>query len=47
MVMDESHEVSFGGVRELCYVGSIDEEFWFEESLIFIVVVSLIQVWWA
>src|SRR6266478_8825011 len=36
MVVDEGHEVSFGGVWELCRVGGVDEEFWFKESLIFI-----------
>ncbi len=47
MVMDEGHKISFGGVWELCQVGGIDEEFWFEESLILIVVFSLIQIWWT
>jgi len=28
-------------------MGGIDEEFWFEKSLIFIVVFSLVRIWWA
>src|SRR6266436_6657762 len=47
VVMDEGHEVLFGGVWDLRYVGGIDEEFLFKESLIFIIVVSLIRIWWA
>ena len=39
--MNKSHEVSFGGVWDLC-CSSIDEEFWFEEGLVFIVVASLV-----
>ncbi|SRR6266436_5652061 len=42
VVVDESHEVSFGGVWEMHHVGGIDEEFWFEESLILVVIFSLI-----
>ncbi len=44
VVVDEGHEVSFRGVRDLCHSG-IDEEFWFEEGLISIVVISLVQIW--
>ena len=47
MVMDEGHEVLFGGIWDLRYAGGVDEEFWFEEGLIFIIVVSLVQIWWA
>ncbi len=46
VVVDEGHEVFFGGIWDLCY-DSIDKEFWFEKGLIFVVVVSLIQVWRA
>src|SRR6266478_3224116 len=42
MVVDEGHKVSFGGIWELRYVDSINEKFWFEESLIFVVIFSLI-----
>ncbi len=46
VVVDEGHEVPFRGIGDLCY-GSINEEFWFKEGLIFIVVVSLIRIWRA
>ena len=46
MIMDEGHEVSFRGVWYL-HSSGVYEEFWFEEGLIFIVVVSLIRVWWV
>ena len=42
MVMDEGHKVPFGGIWDLRYTGGVDKEFGFEESLILIVVVSLI-----
>ncbi len=41
VVVDEGHEVPFCGVWDLCY-SSVDEEFWFEEGLVFVVVISLI-----
>ncbi len=41
VVVDEGHEVSFRGVRDLGR-DSVDEEFWFEEGLVLVVVVSLI-----
>ena len=28
-------------------MGSVNEEFWFKESLIFVVIFSLIRIWWA
>ncbi len=42
VVVDEGHKVSLGRLGELCYVGSVDEEFWFEEGLILVVVISLV-----
>ncbi len=47
VVVDEGHEVPFGGIWDLCYVGGIDKEFRFKEGLILVVVVSLIQIWWV
>src|SRR6266436_9317412 len=41
VVVDEGHEVSFCGVWDLCY-GSVDEEVWFKEGLVLVVVISLI-----
>src|SRR6266404_997753 len=46
MIMDEGHEVSFRGVWYLRSSG-VYEEFWFEEGLIFVVVVSLVGIGWA
>ena len=43
VVVDEGHEVPFRGVWDLRR-GGVDEEFWFEEGLIPIVVVSLVRV---
>ena len=40
--MDEGHKVSFGGVWDLRRMSGVDEEFGFEEGLIFIIVVSLV-----
>src|SRR6266403_2939985 len=42
MVVDKGHKVPFGRLRELCHVGGIDEEFWFEEGLVSVVVISLV-----
>jgi len=46
VIVDEGHEVSFRGVWDSCS-GGVDEEFWFEEGLVFVVVVSLIRVEWS
>ncbi len=47
VVVDEGHEIPFRGVWKSRYVGSINEKFWFEESLILVVVFPLIRIWWA
>ncbi len=46
VIVDEGHKISFRGVRDLC-CSSVDKEFWFEEGLVFVVVVSLIRVGWS
>ena len=46
VIMDEGHEISFRGVWDLC-CSSVDKEFWFEEGLVFVVVVSLIRIGWS
>src|SRR6266478_381300 len=46
MVVDEGHQVSFGGVWNLRYVGGSDEQFWLEESLILIIVFPLVCIQW-
>src|SRR6266403_3933433 len=46
VIVDKGHKISFQGVRDLC-CGSVDKEFWFEEGLVFVVVVSLIRIGWS
>ncbi len=46
VVMNEGHEVPFRGVWDLC-CSSIDKEFRFKEGLIFIVIISLVRIWWV
>src|SRR6266404_8840082 len=44
--MNESHKVSFRGVRYLRGSG-VYEEFWFKEGLVLVVVVSLVGIGWS
>ncbi len=46
VVVDEGHEVSFRGIWDLGR-DSVDKEFWSEEGLVFVVIVSLVQVGWT
>src|SRR6266403_6203677 len=46
VIVDEGHEISFRGVWDLC-CGSVNKDFWFEEGLVFVVVVSLIRIGWS
>ncbi len=41
VIVDESHEVPFRGLQD-SYYGGIDKEFWLEEGLILVVVISLV-----